>query len=135
MTGVGNFTQGWRLERTPVSWVFSNDESPFIRVRLIHSDAEIVVCVRREIDTLVTLVTLRLVHEYVQAADLNGRHRILLAGLIAIVRRIAREHRALIRGDCLTNLIDCEILGSKRIFEKDFVTGYALQVGNQRVMR
>src|SRR5262249_39376253 len=88
----------------------------------VCADAEVGIDVQREVGALVAAVALRLVHEYGHSADLRFAHRSLLAALVAIVRGVTAEHRALEGGDRHGDAIDVDLLGAERGFEERAIT-------------
>ena len=64
-----------------------------------------------EIGAFVAGIALRFVLEYVQAADLRGRHRVLVPGFVAIICRAARKNGPLEGCDGLCDFIDIQIPG------------------------
>ena len=106
-----------------------------IRLRLIRADPDIVICVHRKVDALMACVALRLIEEHFHAVNLLRCERLLVAVLVAIIRRIARKHRPLERRDRLRYAIDVDLRSAERGGEHRAISGNLFQPRTDAIVR
>src|SRR5258708_4916290 len=93
--GAGDIPEGRRFENAPVLRIVRDLEATYVRVRLVRPNTDVVILVCGEVSAFMAGIALRFVLEDIPAADLRGRHRVLIPGLIAIVGRAARKNSPL----------------------------------------
>ena len=106
--GVLDLAQGGGLERALVFLSLRDEVAAQVGVGLVHADADVLVRAVGEVEAEVATVAGGLVEEDVHAAHLRGGQRLLVAGLVAVEGRVAREDRALEGGDGLGDVVDGE---------------------------
>ena len=111
-----------------------DDEAAQVRVGLVHADADVLVGAVGEVEADVAAVARGLLEEDVHAAHLRSGHRLLVAGLVAVERGVARQHGALERGDGLGDVVDGEFLGAEHLLEALDVAGDGPQALDARLV-
>src|ERR1700704_4518665 len=108
-----DLAQRGRLECSPIFGVMGDHVSSLIGLRLVRPYTEVGIAVTSEIDTFVAFVAFGFVEENIHAMNLLRCHRILVAGLVAVIRSISGLNGALESRDGFGHPVDGDVLAAK----------------------